>query len=81
MMRDFAKETEKMGMQQEMMNDAFEMCADPEEDGQAEDVYAQILGEIGMAQGAEMATGSGGLANPAAAQQEVSRPCLCLVHL
>ena len=31
-----------------MMGDAFDMCTDAETDTQAEDVYNQILGEIGM---------------------------------
>ena len=38
-MKQFAMETEKMGMQQEMMQDQFEMIGDPETDQQAEDVY------------------------------------------
>ena len=29
-MKDFAMETEKMGMQQEMMQDQFDMMADPD---------------------------------------------------
>ena len=29
-MKEFAKETEKMGMQQEMMQDQFDMMGDPE---------------------------------------------------
>ena len=47
-MKDFAMETEKMGMQQEMMQDQFDMMADPDQEQQADEVYNQILGEIGM---------------------------------
>ena len=39
------------------------MVGDPDEDNQAEDVYNQILGEIGMSTNAEMAAGSGAIAN------------------
>ena len=38
------------------------MMGDPEEDQQADDVYNQILGEIGMNMNAEMSTGSGAVA-------------------
>ena len=47
-MKEFAKETAKMEMQGEMMTDQMDMMADPESEVQAEDVYNQILGEIGM---------------------------------
>ena len=58
-MKDFAMETEKMGMQQEMMQDQFDMMADPDQEQQADEVYNQILGEIGMQMNGEMATGTG----------------------
>jgi len=67
-MRDFAKETEKMGMQQEMMGDAFDMMEDPGTEMEGEEVYNQILGEIGMAYNGDMAAGKGEIANPVAAQ-------------
>ena len=69
-MKQFAMETEKMGMQQEMMQDQFEMMGDPDTDQQADEVYNQILGEIGMNMNNEMAAGSGAIAQPAAAQAE-----------
>ena len=53
-MKQFAMETEKMGMQQEMMQDQFDMMADPDQENQAEEVYSQILGEIGMSMNSEM---------------------------
>ena len=59
-------ETEKMGMQQEMMQDQFDMMGDPETDQQADEVYNQILGEIGMNMNNEMAAGSGAIAQPEA---------------
>ena len=59
MMKEFSKEMEKMGFQQEMMNDAFEMAGDPDTENQADEVYNQILGEIGMNVNAEIAAGSG----------------------
>ncbi len=63
-------ETEKMGMQQEMMNDQFDMMSDPAEEGQADEVYQQILGEIGMQVGGDMATNTNQIAQPAAAQAD-----------
>ena len=74
-MKQFAMETEKMGMQQEMMNDQFDMMGDPETDEQADEVYNQILGEVGMNMNEQMATNTNAIAGPAAAQgaaQEVS---------
>ena len=56
-----------MGMQQEMMNDQFDMMGDPEVEGQADDVYNQILGEIGMSVSDGLATNSNNIAQPAAA--------------
>ena len=47
-MKEFAKESAKMEMQSELMTDQMDMMADPDQEGQAEDVYNQILGEIGM---------------------------------
>ena len=47
-MKQFAMETEKMGMQQEMMQDQFDMMGDADTDAQADEVYNQVLGEIGM---------------------------------
>ena len=64
-MKQFAKETEKMNIQGEMMNDAMDAMGDGETENQADEVYNQILGEIGMSQNQEMATGSGNIAAPA----------------
>ena len=57
-MKDFAMETEKMGMQQEMMQDQFDMMADPDQEQQADEVYNQILGEIGIQMNGEMTAGT-----------------------
>ena len=62
-MKEFAKETAKMEMQGEMMTDQMDMMADPDQESQAEDVYAQILGEIGMSLNKDTAVGSGELAS------------------
>ena len=56
-----------MGMQQEMMGDAFDMMGDPETDQQADEVYNQILGEVGMTVNADMATNTNQIAAPAQA--------------
>ena len=56
-MKNFAMETEKMGLQQEMMQDQFDMVADPDADAQADEIYGQILGEIGMDMNSAFAAG------------------------
>ena len=66
-MKEFSMETEKMGMQQEMMQDQFDMMSDPTQETEAEDVYNQILSEIGMTMNSEMQTNSNAIAQPAAA--------------
>ena len=40
-----------MGLQQDMMADAMDMVGDGDTDAQAEEVYNQILGEVGMGVG------------------------------
>ena len=56
-----------------MMGDAFDMCTDAETDTQAEDVYNQILGEIGMNLNDDMKTNNNAIAQPQpAAVGEVS---------
>ena len=45
-----------------MMTDQMDMLADPDSEAQAEDVYNQILGEIGMSITDSTKTGSGALA-------------------
>ena len=47
-MKQFAMESDKMGFQQEMMGDAFDMVGDVNNDAQADELYNQILGEVGM---------------------------------
>lgn len=64
-MKEFAKETEKMNIQGEMMNDAMDAMGDGQTEAEADEVYSQILGEIGMSENAAMATGSGAIAQPA----------------
>ena len=48
------------------------MLGDPETDQQADEVYNQILGEIGMNMNNEMATGSGNIAQPEAAAAQAN---------
>ena len=72
-MKEFAKETAKMDMQGEMMNDAMEAAGDANTETDAEEVYNQILGEIGMDAGGAMATGSGAISTgPVMAAEAVS---------
>ena len=47
-MKEFTKEMEKAGIQGEMMQDAFEMCEDPNAAADVDDVYNGILGEMGL---------------------------------
>ena len=63
-MKQFAKETEKMNIKGEMMNGAMDAMGDGETENQADEVYNQILGEIGN-QGQEIAEGAGNIAAPA----------------
>ena len=45
----FAKQSEKMGMQSEMMNEQMDAAMDTgDQEADAEEVYNQILGEVGM---------------------------------
>lgn len=49
MLKEFAKQSDKMEMQQEMMNDNMDMMMDTGDmEEQADEVYGQILGEIGI---------------------------------
>ena len=72
-MKEFAKETEKMNIQGEMMNDAMDMMGDADTDQQADEVYNQILGEIGMATNADMQTNTNAIDQPVAAVEQVSQ--------
>ena len=47
-MKEFAKEMEKAGIQSEMMMDGMEMMEDGDTNAEADDVYNGILGEIGL---------------------------------
>ena len=61
-MREFAKESEKMGMQQEIMQDQMDMAMDTgDTEQQADEVYQQILGEVGMNLNEEINTGKGAI--------------------
>ena len=62
-LREFAKQSEKMEMQSEMMNDQMDMVMDNGDMAdQADEVYGQILGEIGMNMESEISTGKGQIA-------------------
>ena len=62
-LREFAKQSEKMEMQSEMMNDQMDMIMDTGDMAdQADEVYGQILGEIGMNLESEISTGKGQIA-------------------
>jgi hypothetical protein len=57
-MRDFAKESERLEMTEEMMSDAVDMAVD--QDGMMEEtdaVVGQVLAEIGVEVEGELATG------------------------
>lgn len=57
-LKEFAKQSEKMEMQQEMMNDQMDMAMDTGDmQEQADEVYGQILGEIGMGMNQEIKAG------------------------
>lgn len=51
-----------MGMQQEMMGDAFDMMEDAGTEQEGEEVYSQILGEIGMSTNENISAGTGNIA-------------------
>ena len=55
-----------MEMQSELMADQMDMMADPDQELQAENVYNQVLAEIGLSLNGEMVTGKGDLAQPVA---------------
>lgn len=59
-------------MQSEMMNDQMDMVMDNGDmQDQAEEVYQQILGEIGMNINAEVNAGKGKIGEQEAAQQQL----------
>lgn len=47
-MKDFNKEMMKQEAKSEMVSDTFGMMEDPGQTAEAEDMYAGILGEIGL---------------------------------
>jgi charged multivesicular body protein 2A len=54
-----------MGMQQEMMNDQMDDAMDDgETETNADEVYNQILGEVGMQMNNDIKAGDGAIANP-----------------
>ena len=66
---EFAKQSEKMGMQSEMMNDQMDAAMDTgDQESQAEEVYSQILGEVGMSMNNEIAAGSNAIPGQQAAE-------------
>ena len=59
-----------MEMQSEMMNDNMEMAMDTgDTEQQADEVYAMILGEVGMNMNTEIAAGSGVIPEKASAEK------------
>ena len=48
-MMNFQKQSQKAEMQQEMMGDAFGMMDGGGVDAEADDLYAGVLGELGLA--------------------------------
>ena len=71
-MKEFAKESAKMEMQQEMMSDQMEMMNPGDMEEQADEIYGQILSEVGMKLNDEINTGSDPIAQPTAAAVSVS---------
>ncbi len=52
-MRQFAMESERMGVTQEMLDDAFSMAFE-DDDEEVDDVLGPILGEVGLELSAKM---------------------------
>ena len=77
-MKEFAKESAKMEMQQEMMSDQMEMMNPDDMEQQADEIYGQILSEVGMKLNSEINTGSDPIAQPASA---VSVSCTSLLMI
>lgn len=72
-LKEFAKNSEKMEMQGEMMNDQVDMAMDTGDTAeQADEVYSQILGEIGMNLNNEIKAGDGAIVPNAVEPQNVS---------
>ena len=67
---EFAKQSEKMEMQGEMISDAIDMGMDNADDEQAADqIYNQVCEEIGINIGEDqIGAGAGQIANPGGAQ-------------
>lgn len=79
-MKQFSMEMEKMGLQQEMMQDQFDMLQEPGMEADADEVYNQILGEVGMSMNNEMKAGEGEIAVKSSSEV-VSLPPNSLTHL
>ena len=70
-LKEFAKNSEKMEMKQEMMGDAIDAGLDTADDVEAADkVYAQICDEIGVELADENQVGKGKLPSKAAVSVE-----------
>ena len=64
-LKEFAKQSDKMEMQQEMMNDQMDMAMDTGDiQDQADEVYGQILGEVGMSLNQEIKAGDDQIVKP-----------------
>ena len=74
MIREFAKESEKFGMKQDIFQDALEMTGDANADEEAENVYNQICEEQGLAQMTEnnAAVGTGAIGAKQQAEQNAN---------
>merc|ERR1712070_1193373 len=60
--KEFAKQQGKMEQNAEMMNDQMDMMNPAGTEEEADDVYNQILGDIGMGLNNNMAVADGGIA-------------------
>ena len=69
MMRDFAKESDKMGMKMDLVNDGMDVGMD---EGEADDIYAQICDEIGIDSGIQGASVGTSKINVQGQQQQVA---------
>ena len=62
MVKEYSKQSEKLGLKQEMMEDALEMGMDTGEVGaDADQIYSEICNEIGVDQSVENQINSGAL--------------------
>mmetsp|Transcript_13797 Transcript_13797/g.29774 ORF Transcript_13797/g.29774 Transcript_13797/m.29774 type:complete len:227 (-) Transcript_13797:29-709(-) len=72
-MMDFERENEKMEMTSDMMGDAIDDAMEGEgEEEETDELVNQVLDEIGIGQGLELAAAPGNKVQQAAAQQEAA---------